>query len=193
MASRRRSRDGNLAGALARLHGCRYAGLVGDWLPDVQCDLRAVLQLHRLARSADDRHLARPPDHLDSDIRKRARDLGREPATADVARPRGADATVLDFQDRYAWQHADDLPDDGERVRHLLCELCAVCDAFAARSQAEPGIGRAADRACKHLFFSLLAVLGLAGCTHWPALGHHHPGSAWGSDCLPLPDDRQLY
>src|SRR5204863_7309691 len=126
MASRRRSRDGNLAGALARLHGCRYAGLVGDWLPDVQCDLRAVLQLHRLARSADDRHLARPPDHLDSDIRKRARDLGREPATADVARPRGADATVLDFKDRHARKHADYLTDDGERVSYLLCAVWGI-------------------------------------------------------------------
>src|SRR5437660_12369768 len=61
----------DLAGALARLHGRGDAGLVGHRLPDVERDLRAVLQLHRLARPADDRHLARPLDHLDSDIRQR--------------------------------------------------------------------------------------------------------------------------
>src|SRR5260370_33800929 len=53
MAGRRRPRDGDLAGALARLHGRGDAGLGGDRLPDVECDLRAVLQLYRLGGALD--------------------------------------------------------------------------------------------------------------------------------------------
>ena len=49
-----------------------------------------------------------------------------------------------------------------------------------------PGPGRAADRACQHMFLSLFAVLGLAGGTHRPALGDHHPGGARSSDSVPL-------
>src|SRR6202023_4365882 len=109
VAGRRRPRDGDLAGALARLHGRGDAGLVGDRVPDVERDLRVVLQLYRLAWPADDRDLARPPDHLDSSIRQGARDLGREPAPADIAEPRSAYSAILDLQARHAWKHADDL------------------------------------------------------------------------------------
>src|SRR6266851_1764782 len=193
MAGRRRPRDGDLAGALARLYGRRDAGLVGHRLPDVERDLRAVLQLYRLARPLDDRDIARPPDHLDSALRQGAPDLGREPAPADIAGPRGAHPAVLDFQARHAGKHADDLPDDGERLRHLLCELRAVRDPSAARPQAEPGLGRAADRAGQHMLFSLVAVLGLAGGTHRPALGDPYSGGARGADRVPLPDDRRLH
>src|SRR5439155_14380796 len=122
--------------------------------------------------------------------RQRTRDLGREPAPADAAGPRGADAAVLDLQAGHAWKHADDLPDDGERVCYLLCELRTVRDPSATRSEAEPGIGRAADRACQHVVLSLFAVLGLAGGTHRPAVGDPDPGGARGSDGVPLSDDR---
>src|SRR5947209_14243853 len=44
--SRRGPRDGDLAGAIARLHGRRDAGLVGDRVLVVECDLWAVLQPH---------------------------------------------------------------------------------------------------------------------------------------------------
>ena len=58
------------------------------------------------------------------------------------------------FKPEIAGKHADYLPDDGERVRHLLCELRAVRDPSAARSEAQPGAGRAADRAGQHGFLS---------------------------------------
>ena len=112
-----------LAGALARLHGRGDAGLVGDRVPDVERDLRPVLQLYRLARPADDRHPAGPADHLDPAIRQGARGLGREPAPAEVAGPRSAGAAVLDLQARNAGQYADHLPDDGERVSSSIMRI----------------------------------------------------------------------
>src|SRR5439155_24000031 len=86
----RRARDGDMAGAIARLHGRRDAGLVGDRVLVVECDLWAVLQLHRLAWPADDRHRACPADHLYPVIRQRTGDLGREPTSTKGAKPRSA-------------------------------------------------------------------------------------------------------
>src|SRR5207248_5876843 len=90
MARRRRPRDGDLAGAFTRLHGRRDAGLVGDRVLIVECDLRVVLQLYRLAWPADDRHRACPANHLYPAVRQRTRDLGREPTPAEGATPRSA-------------------------------------------------------------------------------------------------------
>src|SRR6202049_4596769 len=132
MARRGRARDGDLAGAFARLHGRRDAGLVGDRVLDVERDLRAVLQLHRLAWLADDRHRACPADHLYPAIRQRTRDLAREPTPAEAAKPRSAGAAILDLQAGDAGKYAHYLPDDGKRVRHLLCESRAVRDPSAA-------------------------------------------------------------
>jgi hypothetical protein len=92
MARRRRPGDGDVADALARLYGRRDAGLVGDWVLVVECDLRTVLQLYRLAGPADDRHRACPVDHLYPAIRQRTRDLGREPTSAEGTKPRSAGA-----------------------------------------------------------------------------------------------------
>src|SRR6202035_1787372 len=168
MAGRRRARDGDLADALARLYGRCDAGLVGDWVLVVECDLRTVLQLYRLAGPADDRHRACPVDYLYPAIRQRNRDLGREPTPAEGPKPRSTGAIILDLQARDARKHAHYLPDDEERVRHLLCELRAVRDPSAARPASQSSPGRTADRACQHMFLSLFAVLGLAGGTHRP-------------------------
>jgi hypothetical protein len=105
------------------------------------------LQLHRLAWLADDRHRACPVDHLYPAIRQRTRDLGREPTSAEGTKPRSAGAAILGLQARDAGKHPHDLPDDGERVRHLLCELRAVRDPSAARPASDSGPGRATDRA----------------------------------------------
>src|SRR5580704_10180893 len=193
MAGRRRPRDGDLADALARLHGRGDAGLVGDRVLVVECHLRAVLQLHRLAWPADDRHRACPADHLYPIIRQRTGDLGREPTSTEGAKPRSAGTALLDLQARDAGKHAHYLPDDGKRVRHLLCKLRAIRDPSAARPASQSGPGGAADRACQHMFLSLFAVLGLAGGTHRPALGDHHPGGAGGSDRVPLSADPGLH
>jgi hypothetical protein len=104
MAGRRRPRDGDMAGAIARLHGRRDAGLVGDRVLVVECDLWAVLQLHRLAWPADDRHRACPADHLYPAIRQRTGDLGREPTSAEGAKPPSAGTTILDLQARDGWE-----------------------------------------------------------------------------------------
>src|SRR5215472_6130220 len=178
MACRRRAGDGDLAGPLARLYGRSDAGLVGDRVFVVERTLRSLLQLSRLARPADDRHPARPPDHLHPHLRQRAGGLGREPTPTDSAAPRNAHAAVLDFQARPAGKHTDDLPDDGQRLRHLLCELCAVRDPSAARSSSEPGFRGAADRARQRGAFHLGHSLGLGGGPHRAALGDCDAGGA---------------
>ena len=53
-------------------------------------------------------------DHLYPILRQRTRDLGREPAPAEAARPPNAHAALLDLQAGDAGQHVDDLPDDGQ-------------------------------------------------------------------------------
>src|SRR5438270_8734291 len=134
-----------------------------------------------------------PADHLYPAIRQRTGDLGREPTSAEGAKPPSAGTTILDLQARDAGKHAHYLPNDGERVRHLLCELRPIRDPSAARPPSQSGPGRVADRACQHVFLSLFAVLGLVGGTHRPALGDHHPGGARGSDRVPLSADPGLH
>ena len=86
MASRRGTGDGNLAAALARLHGLGAAGLLGPRRVALQRRLRPALRFDRLARPVADRRAARAADRLHPQIRQRAGGLDREPAQAARAR-----------------------------------------------------------------------------------------------------------
>jgi Major Facilitator Superfamily len=82
MAGRWRTRDGDVAGTFARLHGRRPARLMGTWLHAVERRLWLVLCLYRLARHAVDRRFARAFRFLCTQIRQGAADLAGESAAA---------------------------------------------------------------------------------------------------------------
>jgi hypothetical protein len=82
MAGRWRTRNGDVAGTFARLHGWRPARLMGTWLYAVERRLWLVLCLYRLARHAVDRCFARAFRFLCTQIRQGAADLAGESATS---------------------------------------------------------------------------------------------------------------
>ena len=113
MAGRCGAGDGILAGALARLHERRPAGLVGPGLRAVGAGLRLPLRGHRLARPVVDRHPAGAGGRVDPLLRQGAGSVGREQAAADREEGRGARAAVHHLQAPAPLQHADRLPVDG--------------------------------------------------------------------------------
>ena len=138
MAGRRGARDGaTWPHPLARLHERRAAGLVEYRVPAVERDLRPVLRHHRLARHAVGRRAAGAVDRLRPLFRQGARGLGREPAPAAGAEPRGPRAANQHLPARDARQHAVGVLVDGEQLRPLLLDLVAVRDASAAGSEAD--------------------------------------------------------
>ncbi len=147
MAGRRRAGDGILAGALARFHERHVAGLVGSGLPVVERDLRAALYLVGLARDAVGRHRAGARRRLRPQVRQGAGSLEAEPRKA-AQRGQGIPrAAAADLPPEHAAQHADRVPVDGERVRHLLHGVRPVRDASAEGPGLRPRRCRAADRA----------------------------------------------
>ena len=86
VAVRRRTGDGAMAAALARLNERRAAGLLGSRLPAVERVLLVAVRPLRLARHAVDRHRPGAGDRLCPLLRQGARSLGREPAVAEGVR-----------------------------------------------------------------------------------------------------------
>ena len=80
MAGRRGLGDGNLAAALARLHGRRAAVVVGSRRAAVGRRLWAAVRLDRLARPADDRRAAGAADRLCAQLRQGAARSGSRTA-----------------------------------------------------------------------------------------------------------------
>src|SRR6516165_3529739 len=146
MAGRRGTRDGNLAGALTRLHERHSASLGQSRLSLVEHRLRSILRLYRLARHAVDRHPAGFRNHLRSHLRQRTRGLGREPTPPACRAPRDARPAFRSVQAGHVGEHAGRLLVHGSRLHHLLLDQFAVRRAPPNRSAPEHGDDRDADR-----------------------------------------------
>src|SRR6202030_3568315 len=83
VAVRRRTGDGAMAAALARLNERRVAGLLGSRLPAVERVLLVAVRPLLLVRYAVDLHRPGAGDRLCPLLRQGARSLAREPAVAE--------------------------------------------------------------------------------------------------------------
>src|SRR5215831_9027055 len=193
MAGRRGLGDGDLADPLARLYGRGFTRIVGSRRSFVGRRLRPAIRFDRLARPVDDGRLAGFFNYLCAVLRQGTAGLGREPAAAAHATPRGPPAAAQYLQARHACQHAARLLVHGQRLCHGLFDRRVVSDLSAKGSPTQRWHGRVAAVSPEPGVFSLQRALGLDGRPRRPALGD--PGAR-----LPdapgypaLSDDRQLH